>query len=200
MKTNQEHPGILALREILRRMRSDDQDGYSDVGEDGKFTGTAYFSGRGLGMATPEQLDALFDLAGIVPDPIAVNGSCSECVHGDARGGDLGWGRPCCGCSRPKMTHFVPLASVKDSALRLTDDQAQMLGNLLGRVPGEKRTWWATGIVTAKQFSGAWNKQIDHCYRIREAMKERGLISGIDDRVTNKGERALALHKRKRAA
>ena len=97
------------LRDVLMRLRSEDQDGFDDVGPDGKYAGHAVFVSMGLPQVTPEELDALMELAGIVPDPIESNGRCSECVHARLNGRERGWGRPCSGCSRPKMTNFEPI-------------------------------------------------------------------------------------------
>jgi hypothetical protein len=190
------HPGILALREILRGMRNDAQGGYDGVSKKHKFANHAYShrGAQGLGFAKPEQLDALFALAGIVPDPIEINGSCTECIYGDATTrGDMGWAQPCCSCSRPKMTNFVSLAAVKDSALRITDDEAQLLRN------AKAHEWWATGIVTVgvnDPRTSKRNKQIEHCYRIEAKMKKRDMIANCmsSRRLTRKGLRALKLH------
>jgi hypothetical protein len=188
------HPGMKALREILRGMRLHDQGGYTDVGKDGKFAGHAGFISSGIGQATPEQLDALFDLAGIVPDAIEPLGSCRECVWGDARGGDLGWGAPCAGCCRPKMTNFVALSSFEESALKLTEIEAAMLENY--KVSGR---WWAKGIVISEQGSTARQEEIASCNEAREHLMTRGMLGKSlgNERITNKGARALALHKKK---
>jgi len=171
------------LAKAIRQLRDDKQDGYPNI-ENGKFV-----HGTSLRFE-PEELDTLCEAAGIVPDAVMVNGDCSECVYGNARGGDLGWSNPCCSCARPKMMHFVSLDAVRDSALRINAKQAVFLDNIF------HRRWWATGIATAKQFSKEWNEQIAWCRRTEDALVKRafmcnGAISG--KRLTNKGMRALRL-------
>jgi len=186
--------GMQVLRTILKRLRNKDQGGYADVGPDGKFKGHAIFVSAGLPQATPEELDALFELAGITPDPIKVKGDCGDCVYGDAKsGGDLGWSQPCCSCSRPQMKNFVPLASITKSQLEISDTQAQLLENV------KKGVWWAEGVAKKGERS-----QLDACYRAEAGLKKRGmLVEGMHGRrITNKGERALKNHRgpRRKAA
>lgn len=174
--------GIEALRNVLRRLRNDAQGGYDNV------SGGRFLHATSLSMVSAAELDQLFALAGIKPDEIKINGDCKSCCWGDARGGDLGWANPCCGCSRPKMTNFVPLAGLTKQTLSLTAIQASFLINV------QQGVWWATGIVTAKQFSAEWNRQLERCYRIQVAVEARGLM--VDGalggrRLTNKGLRAL---------
>ena len=94
------------LREVLMRLRSEGQDGFRDVGSDGRYVGTACFVATTLPHVTPGELDGLMELAGIVPDPIVPNGSCGTCSHEDPAGGSRGWGMPCAGCAAPKLTRF----------------------------------------------------------------------------------------------
>jgi hypothetical protein len=109
------HPGIIALRSILKSMRWDDQGGYSSYLGDGKWG----FVSTGLPQTTPKQLNALFDLAGIVPDVIVPKGYCEDCAHAkpNAREGgfityhEQGYAGPCSPCKRPKMSNFVPRKS-----------------------------------------------------------------------------------------
>lgn len=194
MSTESEKKGIVVLRAILRRMRNEKQGGYHNVGPDGKFVGT-FRGSTSLPFAVAEELDALFALAGIVPEPIAVNGDCGDCIYGDARGGDLGWGQPCCSCSRPKMTNFVPLSSLTKTAFGITDTQATLLENV------KSGAWWATGIVVAEQFSKEWQRQIALCNRVEAAMKRRVMMAeGMGGRrLTMKGLRALQMHRKKAA-
>lgn len=107
MKTD---PGILALRSVLKRLRWDDQGGYPSYEGDGKWG----FSSTGLPQTTPEELNALFALAGLKPDAIKPKGSCEDCVHAKACyrvGGfityhEQGYAGPCCPCKRPLMSNF----------------------------------------------------------------------------------------------
>lgn len=106
--TESMEPGMKVLRKLLRSMRWDDQDGYLDIGPDGKHRG---FVTAGLPQATPEELDTLFEFAGIVPNPIVSNGSCSTCAHAkviEGKAYERGYERPCSPCGRPKMTNYVP--------------------------------------------------------------------------------------------
>lgn len=104
----EEHPGIVALREILTDLRWDDQGGYVSYEGDGKWS----FVSCGLGQATPEQLNAMFDLVGVVPDVIVPLGSCEDCKHArqtdDGEWTEQGWHGPCSPCKRPRMSNFVP--------------------------------------------------------------------------------------------
>lgn len=183
--------GRTTLRRVLRRMRKDDQGGYADV-RGGKFAGVACFVTSGLPQATPAELDDLFALAGVVPEAIEVLGDCGGCVYGNATGGDLGWSEPCCSCSRPQMKNFVPLAAVTRASLALTADQARYLEN------AKAREWWATGIVTAAQFSKEWAKQIDACHKVENEMVRRCMVGAYGRRLTNKGLAALQHHRRRR--
>jgi hypothetical protein len=74
MKT---HPGIKALRRILKRMRWDDQGGYPSYAGNGEW----HFSSTSLPQTTPTELNQLFALAGIEPDVIKSKGACSDCAH-----------------------------------------------------------------------------------------------------------------------
>ncbi len=96
--------GTAALRAILKRKRDDKQGGYH-----GRENGKWDFISSGLSGISPEEMDALFALAGIVPDEIVSKGDCKDCAAGPA---DLGWDEPCVSCSRPSMSNFVPLARV----------------------------------------------------------------------------------------
>lgn len=169
------------LRELLRRMRNTAQDGYQDV-IDGKFERE-----HPLPVATRDELNALFSLAGLVPDGIRVNGTCATCVFGGEDGGDQGWADPCCSCSRPKMMNFVPLAKVRASALRLTKTQAIYLSNV------HAKRWWATGIATAADGDDDRRRQLDSCYRARDAAVKADMVReslGYAS-LTNKGLLAL---------
>lgn len=172
---------IKLLRQLLRRMRNTAQDGYADV-RDGKFERS-----RALPAPTVDELDALFSLAGLVPDEIQINGTCRTCVFGCPDGGDQGWSTPCCSCARPKMTNFVPLARVRASALRLTKTQETYLRNVhAGR-------WWATGIMTAPVGTEARERQRARCEDAREAMYAADMVrqSLSHESLTNKGRLAL---------
>jgi hypothetical protein len=107
--------GVKALRAVLRRMRWDGQGGY--VGYEGN--GRWSFISTGLGQVTPEELNALFRLAGIEPDEIVSLGDCSKCANGEVVHGrrqERGYREPCLTCKRPRMSNFVPLERVKRKA------------------------------------------------------------------------------------
>lgn len=94
--------GITALRNVLLRLRSEKQDGYPSL-----YKGKWSFVTTGLPQTTPEELDALFELAGIVPDEIEPLGSCKDCMYAK-NGHSRGWDRPCSSCAHPRMTNFKP--------------------------------------------------------------------------------------------
>lgn len=101
-----EHPGITALRTILWRGRWHDQGGYA-----GRCNGEWQFITGGVGHATPEEMDALFDLAGLEPEEIESMGSCRYCKFAvvnekNGRVGERGYVDPCLSCKRPRMSHF----------------------------------------------------------------------------------------------
>ena len=104
-----EHPGITALREALLSMRLDDQDGYTAYQGDGVWS----FVSTSLAQVTPSQLNAMFDLAGVVPDKIVSKGSCGTCLHANpfrsGSRGERGRYQPCVGCKRPRMSRFEPM-------------------------------------------------------------------------------------------
>jgi hypothetical protein len=177
-------PRIKLLRTLLQRMRNSEQGGYDDV-RHGSFVRAIPFP-----YPTVEELNALFSLAGIVPDAIPINGTCATCVFGNPRLGDQGWAQPCSSCSRPKMTNFVPLAAVRASALRLTKIQETYLRNV------QAARWWATDIVTAPSEPGslrARRAQFNACERARKAMFERDMVRDSlgHASLTNKGMAAL---------
>ncbi len=102
--------GLEALRNVLKRMRWDDQGGYCSYGGNGKW----HFVSTGLPQTTPEELNALFEMAGIVPDKIISKGSCSTCRHAkvgsDGKRYERGYeGRKCQPCKRPKMSNWAPM-------------------------------------------------------------------------------------------
>lgn len=177
------HSGFAVLRAVLRRKRLDDQGGYPDV-RDGKFTG---FVSTSLPQVTPEELDALFALAGVVPDAIVPLGDCDDCVSGNAAGGDLGWAEPCCSCKRPKMTNFVPLAALTRRDLRITDRERRVLENV------RCNRWPSLGLVTAKQFSAQWGRQVARAGRSVDALRSRGMWASSFGRkmLTRKGLASL---------
>lgn len=100
-----------ALRAVLRRQRDDDQGGYSSFGRDGKW----HFISSALGGIEPDEMAALFELAGIEPDAIVSKGSCGDCGHAVKKNGrwsERGWEPPCVSCKRPRMSNFVPRKSL----------------------------------------------------------------------------------------
>jgi len=103
-QANYEHPGLSTLRKILTRMRWDDQGGYPGYQGKGKWD----FISTALPQTTPEELNQLLDLAGIVPDKIVPLGDCRNCVHSD-HGRERGYKAPCDSCGRPGMTNFKPI-------------------------------------------------------------------------------------------
>lgn len=92
------------LRAVLQRARWNEQGGYPS-----RTNGRWDFVSSGLPQASPEEWDALFRLAGIVPDEIVSNGSCAQCAHA-VNGHERGYRQPCSTCARPKMTNFKPIA------------------------------------------------------------------------------------------
>lgn len=97
-----DHPGILALRRILARMRWDNQGGYSS-----RVNGRWAFSSTGLAQTTPAELDALFALAGMTADEIETVGDCADCGNA-IDGQERGYSPPCGSCLRPRHDLWVP--------------------------------------------------------------------------------------------
>lgn len=112
-----EHAGLRALREILSRMYSGKQGGgitgYSQT------RGWAFVS-SGIGQATPEQLDALFDLVGLQPRPVVPRGACADCRWAKD-GRERGYSFPCAPCTRPWLSSFEPAVGPAPDALGLVD-------------------------------------------------------------------------------
>ncbi len=102
--------GTAALRAILKRKRDDKQGGYH-----GRENGKWDFISSGLSGISPEEMDALFALAGIVPDEIVSKGDCKDCKHAvkkHNRWGEQGYEGPCLSCARPQMSNFVPCSKL----------------------------------------------------------------------------------------
>ena len=104
--------GIEVLRTVLKRGRTDDQGGYHSYS---KTKGWLFVTG-GLPQATPEEWDALFALAGLVPDEIVSLGECKDCKHSkvfkDGSRGERGYEGLCSPCKRPRMSNFEPLVTI----------------------------------------------------------------------------------------
>lgn len=94
--------GLAVLRRVLRAMRWHDQGGYVSR-DNGKWS----FVSTGLPQTTPEELDALFAMAGIEPDEIVPKGHCFDCKHA-RNGSERGYENPCSPCTRPYHSNFVP--------------------------------------------------------------------------------------------
>jgi hypothetical protein len=94
--------GLEALRAVLRRMRWNDQGGYPDW-----YKGKWNIISTGLPQTYPKELNALFAMAGIVPDEIQPLGYCDTCKF-SINGRERGYIRPCLICMRPKMSEFKP--------------------------------------------------------------------------------------------
>lgn len=94
--------GLSVLKTVLLRMRWDDQGGFSSRSD-----GEWMFASAGLPQVSPDELDALMDAVGIIPDEIQSKGSCQECKHA-INGHERGYVRPCLDCKRPLMSNFVP--------------------------------------------------------------------------------------------
>lgn len=95
--------GLDALRRVLRRMRWEESGGYPGYLGDGEWG----FASTGLPQTTPEELNALFDLAGIKPDRIKSVGACADCRF-SIGGRERGYVEPCSGCLRPRHDRFRP--------------------------------------------------------------------------------------------
>ncbi len=108
--------GLEVLRTVLKRLRSDDQGGYISYEGNGKWS----FVSTSLPQTTPEELNALFELAGIVPDVIVPKGSCEDCANAkvlpDGRRVERGYAGPCSPCKRPIMSNFVPITKKRRTA------------------------------------------------------------------------------------
>lgn len=97
-----------ALQRVLLAMRWDNQGGYVSYDGNGKWA----FVSTGLGL-TPDELNALFAFAGIVPDEIEIVGDCADCANSD-NGHERGYSPPCVSCLRPShINNFVPIEKLK---------------------------------------------------------------------------------------
>lgn len=94
--------GIEVLRRVLMRLRWDDQGGFPDYR-----MGQWDFVTAGLPQVTPEELNVLMKLAGIVPDEIVPIGGCATCKFSLA-GRSRGWTAPCVSCKMPMMSNYKP--------------------------------------------------------------------------------------------
>lgn len=99
--TPEQQKGIDALRDVLQRMRSDDQGGYSLYQGNGKWA----FVSTGLPQTTPEELNKLFALVGVEPDMIQSLGSCKTCRY-SIGGRSRGYARPCGSCKMPMASNW----------------------------------------------------------------------------------------------
>ena len=162
-KRNEKRDGLEVLRTVLRRLRCDDQGGYP-----GLHRGKWGFLSTSLPQTTPMELDALFRLAGIVPDEIVPKGHCEDCVHSDGDGREQGYVNPCSPCGRPGMTNFVPVSALARKGLPLTDDERAMLGNY------QDARWWATGFFDPEEFTNtiAWRAAAS----LKARLLKRGLL------------------------
>ena len=101
---DKEHPGLTALRNILKRKRWDEQGGYSGYKGEGKWD----FISTGLPQVSPQELNELFALVGLEPDVIIPLGDCEDCAH-SKNGREQGYHGPCSPCKRPRMSNFTPI-------------------------------------------------------------------------------------------
>lgn len=92
---------LAALRSVLSRMRWHDQGGFSGYVGNREWS----FVSTGLPQTGPDELNALMDLAGIIPDKIVSLGDCSDCFHSE-NGREKGYRQPCLSCKRPRMSNF----------------------------------------------------------------------------------------------
>lgn len=172
------------LREALKRQRDNEQDGYNHL-SDGKFTE------RLLVAFTKEEADCLFEMVGLVPDPIVPLGECDDCANADAGGEHRGWDTPCSGCASPKMSNFVPLTALMQKR-KLSADEQTLMGNIL------RNDWWAEGFVdrALPVDSPQRHTQLARCHRLAVKIERRGLLRKSHGRrsgwrVTNAGARSL---------
>ena len=106
MDSDIRNQGIAALRRVLERLRSEKQDGYTMYQGNDRWS----FVATHVEVTTAE-LNALFALAGICPDPVVPKGTCETCKFGPEH---RGWKMPCCGCAptrarfcRPRRAHWA---------------------------------------------------------------------------------------------
>ncbi len=190
-------PGALrialnVLREALKRERNEKQGGYDHM-RDGKFT-------ERLSVTfSKEEADCLFEMVGLVPDPIVPLGECDDCANADAGGVPRGWDIPCSGCASPKMSRFVPLTALMRKRKLSADEQA-LMGNLL------RDDRWSTGFVdrTLPFDSPQYNAQMARCERLAVKAERRSLIRKSHGRrsgwrVTNAGALSLKAAQRRGA-
>lgn len=87
---------LKVLQRVLLRMRAGGQGGFQSYKGDGQWT----FLSTALPQTTPDELNALLELAGIVPDRIEPVGSCKDCRHSDNERSQ-GYKTPCVFCKTP---------------------------------------------------------------------------------------------------
>lgn len=91
---------LAILRDVLSRLRWHDQGGFASYSGDGRWT----FVSTGLPQTSPAELNALLDLAGIVPDKIESIGDCGTCQY--SKGGHETGCIACWKCMRPMMSNY----------------------------------------------------------------------------------------------
>lgn len=92
---------LAVLRRVLLRARWDHQGGFPGYQGGGRWL----FVSAGLPQASPQEWNALLELAGIVPDKIEPLGSCSTCRF-SINGRERGYDAPCAACQRPRMSFW----------------------------------------------------------------------------------------------
>lgn len=179
-----EQKAMNILRDILQRLRDDEQGGYPCYRGEGRWN----FASTTLPSVTPQELNTLFTFVGVTPDKVESLGDCENCVHADYHGNSRGWEHPCVSCRMPRMSNFVPLSSLRKKDLRLSARQLLIIENLVnGR-------WWGTGYVKSDlpYDHPVRQGQMTALSKALTGLQDRGLVH--DMKVTNAGRIALKQH------
>jgi len=91
---------IEVLQEVL------EQNGWADQGGFSGYKGNGEWAWVSSALTvTPEQMNSLFDLAGLEPKRIIPRGSCNTCQY-SRDGRERGFENPCGPCKRPIMSNY----------------------------------------------------------------------------------------------
>lgn len=103
MSTNQHEADKATLRAIMER----ENDWCGQGGASSYLGGGRWAFTETSINVTPDELNALFRLAGVEPREIQSLGTCADCANA-INGRERGYKAPCLDCCRPIMSNFRP--------------------------------------------------------------------------------------------